>query len=340
MIFLHMYKTIIVIFALGAGMLCRAQTPSPLSFGADKEFRIVQFTDMHLDPGSEYKRLQSEKTFARLGRVLSETRPDLVAFTGDIVTGCPAESMWNRLLDSMAVYRIPFCVVMGNHDAEQDLSRVRIAELVTSSPYSLNVRNSSGELADMEIKIASSIGKADAAALYFMDSHDYSTVKGVDGYGWFYPQQVDWIRKCSKEASAGNGGDPLPSLAFFHIALPEYVQAWDRREYLPHIGRAAEAQCPGALNTGMFAAMVEEGNIMGTFVGHDHDIDYMVVYNGVALGYGRFSGDDTTYNNLRPGVRIIVLEEGKRTFSTWICEDDGRIVDHVLYDNGKMTELK
>ena len=45
---------------------------------------------------------------------------------------------------------------------------------------------------------------------------------------------------------------------------------------------------PGALNPGMFAAMAECGDVMGTFVGHDHDIDYVVAEKGIALGYGRF----------------------------------------------------
>ena len=58
----------------------------------------------------------------------------------------------------------------------------------------------------------------------------------------------------------------------------------------------------------MFAAMVESRSIVGTFTGHDHDIDYLVAEQGIALGYGRFSGDNTTYNNLRPGVRVIVLK--------------------------------
>ena len=73
----------------------------------------------------------------------------------------------------------------------------------------------------------------------------------------------------------------------------------------------------------MFAAMVESGDVTGVFVGHDHDIDYVVAEKGIALGYGRFSGDDTTYNNLRPGVRLLVLTEGERGFETWIHERDG-----------------
>ena len=33
-----------------------------LRFGDDKSFRIAQFTDMHLDPGTPYRRAQAEKT--------------------------------------------------------------------------------------------------------------------------------------------------------------------------------------------------------------------------------------------------------------------------------------
>ena len=89
----------------------------------------------------------------------------------------------------------------------------------------------------------------------------------------------------------------------------------------------------------MFAARVETGSVMGTFVGHDHDIDYLVADKGICLGYGRYSGDNTTYNDLRPGVRLLVLTEGERGFETWIREDDGRMVDHARFSDGKITEI-
>lgn len=77
---------------------------------------------------------------------------------------------------------------------------------------------------------------------------------------------------------------------------------------------------------------------MGTFVGHDHDNDYVVAQNGIALGYGRYSGDDSTYNNLRPGARLIVVEEGKQGFESWILEDDGRVVDHMSFKEGRVID--
>ena len=45
------------------------------------------------------------------------------------------------------------------------------------------------------------------------------------------------------------------------------------------------------------------------------------------------------YNDLRPGARLLVLTEGERGFETWIREDDGRMVDHARFSDGKITEI-
>ena len=303
-------------FVWGAASV-RAQQPV-LRFGSDKTFKIAQFTDMHLDPSKPRRLAEAEKTFARLDRILAAERPDLVVFTGDVVTGSPAEGMWRRLLDTMAARRVPFCVALGNHDSEQDISRQQIGRIVTSYPESLNALDAAGELADRELEVLGSGSRRPALLLYCLDSHSESLLDGVEGYDWFRPEQVAWLRdRCTARRTA-NGGRAVPSLAFFHIVLPEYLSAW-RNPSNSHIGRAAEDECPGALNTGMFAAMVAD--------------------KGICLGYGRFSGDNTTYNNLRPGVRLLLLTEGERGFETWIREDDGRMVDHARFAEGKITEI-
>lgn len=330
-----MKKILILLCAAFVWSAAQSQIPV-LHFGADGKFKIAQFTDMHLDLGTEPRRAEAEKTLAQLESILSTEKPDLVVFTGDIVTGRPAAEAWRRLLAVVAGHKLPFCVVLGNHDPEQDLSREQIAQIVTSYPMTLNTMKK-GPLADVVLEVTGKKGVA--ALLYCLDSNDYSTIEGVEGYGWFRTDQIDWYRARSAAYTAANGGKPLPALAFFHIALPEYAAAWRNPEN-SHTGRAAEDECPGALNSGMFAAMVGCGDVMGTFVGHDHDIDYVVAEKGVALGYGRFSGDNTTYNNLRPGVRLLTLTEGERGFETWIRERDGRVVDHVAFRDGKISKIK
>ena len=314
-----------------------AQKPV-LRFNEQGKFKIVQFTDTHLGLGegaSEYRNLQAEKTLARISRVVKQENPDFIVLTGDIVTGGDASQTWARILDSLASFRTPFCIVYGNHDPERKLTREQMSKPIVATPYSLNALNGAGELADLELEVLSSKGDKPALLLYCMDSHDYSTIKSVKGYGWFTTDQIEWLRNACLARAESNGGMPVPSLAFFHICLQEYAQAWNNPKNFRK-GKRAEDECPGALNTGMFAAMVESGSVMGTFVGHDHDNDYVVAEKGIALGYGRFSGDDSTYNNLRPGARIIVVEEGQRCFESWILEEDGRIAHRMKFSNGKI----
>lgn len=309
-----------------------------LRFNEDGKFKILQFTDTHLGTGngaSEYRCLQAEKTLARISRVVKQEKPDFIVLTGDIVTGGDASATWSRILDSLASFKTPFCIVYGNHDPERKLTRKEMSRPIVSTPYSLNRLNSAEELADVELEVLASQGDQPALLLYCMDSHDYSTIKSVKGYGWFTTDQIEWLRNSCNARTESNGGMSVPSLAFFHICLQEYGQAWSNPKN-SRKGKRAEDECPGALNTGMFAAMVESGSVMGTFVGHDHDNDYVVAEKGIALGYGRFSGDDSTYNNLRPGARIIVVEEGQRCFESWILEDDGRIAHRMKFSNGKI----
>lgn len=333
-----MFRKIVsfVLTAFACVQIADAKEPI-LKFNEEGKFKIAQFTDLHLCLGkSEHCDAQFVKTMARLSRIANQEKPDLLMFTGDQVTGGEARRSWDSLLDSLDKFQIPFCIVFGNHDPER-LPRAEMSARIVKSPYCLNKLNEAGELADIEIEVLASQSDNPAFLLYCLDSHDYSTVKHVKGYGWFTPEQVEWLRESCQKRTAANNGVPMNSMAFFHICLPEYVSAWDNPKK-NSVGRAAEDECPGALNSGMFAAMVETGSVMGVFVGHDHDIDYVVAEKGIALGYGRFSGDDTTYNNFRPGSRLIVVEEGKRAFSSWIREDDGRVVHRMKFNDGSIKK--
>lgn len=55
--------------------------------------------------------------------------------------------------------------------------------------------------------------------------------------------------------------------------------------------------------------MLESGDVMGTFVGHNHINDYIGVQYGIALAYGRITktiGDPT---DPKAGGRVIVLKK-------------------------------
>jgi hypothetical protein len=82
------------------------------------------------------------------------------------------------------------------------------------------------------------------------------------------------------------------------------------------------------VNSGFFAAMVERGDVMGTFAGHDHINDYEGELYGIRLCYGRGSGHSCYgQDGFQRGARVIRLRQDQRGFDTWVRQDDGSVVD-------------
>ena len=80
------------------------------------------------------------------------------------------------------------------------------------------------------------------------------------------------------------------------------------------------------------ANMREEcGDVMGTFVGHDHNNDYAIMYKNILLAYGRYTGGNTVYNDLPNGCRVIVLKENERRFDSYIRLANGKIEYQITY---------
>lgn len=306
-----------------------------LRYDPEGKFKIVQFTDTHWKSLEPDRCRQIQKT---ISSVLDLEKPDLVVLTGDIVTNGPSRKEgWKMLTEPIVRRNIPWAAVLGNHDDEEtELSRTQIVEYLTTLPYSFVEEGpeSLGGTGDYTVDIVGRASAGPAVVLYFLDSHAYPTIEAVDQcedvpskYGWLSFDQIQWYRQTSRNIRAANHGESVPALAFFHIPLPEYA---DRRVLKTSIGTKGETVCCGALNSGMFTAIVEEGDIMGVFVGHDHDNDYAGELLGFCLAYGRCSGAGT-YGELSPGARIIELTEGQRTFCSWIRAADGPVTNHFCY---------
>ena len=304
----------LMLLAVGCSLRGFAQKPE-LKFNADKKFKIVQFTDLHV----KWQDPRSDVAFERMNQVLDEEKPDLVIFTGDIIYSAPAEENMRHVLKTVSDRKIPFSIVFGNHDNEQGANKEALLAVAQSLPYNLTedeVPEISG-VGNYVLTLRSSDGSRDAAALYCFDSNTYSTIEGVKGYDYIKFDQIQWYMQKCADFTRANGNQPLPSLAFFHIALPEFNQAAsDENAQLYGIRR--EKACAPALNSGLFTAMKQNGDIMGVFVGHDHDDDYAVCWYNVLLAYGRFTGGPTEYIHLPNGARVIELNQDSRTFRTWI----------------------
>jgi len=322
-----MKKIIILLFIAGINLSMFAQKQK-LSFN-NGTFKIVQFTDTHINMSKE----QNLDTFDFMQKIMDIEKPDFVILTGDIVTDGNPWKGYEQLAEMFKNAGVPWAVVYGNHDSEGDANRRDIEKFVEKLP---NCVNADAGLPEGSSNFALPVyGKNNKtkAVLYCIDSNDYSEIKPlVDGYGWIGFSQIDWYRKTSAGYTKANGGDPLPALAFFHIPLQEYTEAVHNQKY-PPIGRVKEKECSADVNSGFFVSMLEMGDVMGTFVGHDHYNDYIAYLNGIGLAYGRV----TKFNKPRPewqslpGGRVIVLNEGEHKFTTWIRDKDGNKETKIVF---------
>lgn len=303
-------------------------TAQELRFHRDGTFKIVQFTDLHLHGGKLDK---SERAYQVVDTIMRCERPDLVVITGDLIYGTPARPVYQRLLRRMAAYGVPFVVMPGNHDHEQDIPMTEFCAMACETSSCLNVPDENGLLADIVLPVKGCRTDRTRALLYCMDSHAYSPRKDIKGYAWFTPEQIQWYCETSKAYNSHRKlfQRPIMAMAFYHIPVPEYALASASGVLCG--SRGEPESCP-AYNSGMFQAMQECGGMVAHFVGHDHDNDYVARYEGVNLIYGRYSGANTVYNHLVPGARIINLREGKHSFETYVRLIDGSVLQ--TYESG------
>ena len=311
-----MRKYTLLFILIVACTISGAQSVPELRFNKNGELKILQFTDTHI----ELKEKKNLEVYLTVEKVMLAENPDLVVLTGDIVTENDPQEAILKLINIFVKNKTPWVMVFGNHESEHNLPREKLADFIEKLPYCLNKNTADSDGYSNFILPVFGKNNKPVAQLYFMDSNTYSTLEPtVGGWGWFTHKQVSWYRRQSSLLTQSNGGKPFPALAFFHIPLPEYTAAWNNK-LNPPVGVKNENECSPEINTGMFAAMLESGDVMGTFVGHDHINDYIGVQYGIALAYGRITKTMREPDDPKAGGRVIILKEGERKFDTWIRE--------------------
>ncbi|GAB6395178.1 MAG: metallophosphoesterase [Bacteroidales bacterium] len=283
----------------------QAQPDKPaLRFRPDGTFTVMQMTDLHWRPNEGH--LLDMLRFA-----IRYAQPDLIILTGDIVTGADTRKGWTEITGVLSDAQIPWAVVFGNHDPEHEMTKPQIIEMLSALPYNLTENGPDGISGNGNyvLTVGGATSPATKAALYCFDSRQQDN--------WIDYTQMNWYREQSAAFAEQNGGDPLPSLAFFHIPLHEYN---DVAQQTSTVGECNERVCFPPLNGGLLAAFTECKDVMGMFVGHDHSNNYIGCLHNVCLAYGYTTAlaEGGFYSKVGRGVRIIELFENQRRFDSWL----------------------
>jgi len=327
------FKDLLIVAILIQVVFSTDQTP--LKFRTDGTFKIVQFTDLHYGEGT-----QKDINSSRVQSIILEAeQPDIVILTGDMVSGYAWNGThgwfakrWEQLTAPMIKYQIPYALALGNHDDEADLTRDEIIKLDQQIPISytqrgpLNITGASNYFLPIFSSTSQTTNSDDVMAnLWIFDSGDDNCL-GVPGWDCVHPDQVDWYRTTSKSIQEETGRI-IPGLSFFHIPVPEFMDVFN---YEKTFGLLRDTGvCCFSLNTGLYAAILAQGDIISMHCGHDHDNDFWGSLFNITLAYGRKTG----YGGYGPppgwlrGARVIEITENPFTMTHWIRQEDGTKVD-------------
>lgn len=293
-----------------------------LKFREDSRFKIVQFTDIHWQNGEA----ADQQSASLMESIAQAESPDLIVLTGDILSGGGCDDAAESLRQVITIVEKSgslWTAVFGNHDDEGTATRHELMAVMQESDLSLaepGPENISG-VGNYILEIQHAAEQIPAALLYFIDSGSYAATD-IGGYDWIRRDQIEWYLSESVRYTE-SVGENLPALAFFHIPIPEYHEVWD---FHTCYGAKYEDVCAPRVNSGFFAALHEAGDVMGTFVGHEHINDFWGELHGIRLCYGRTTGFNSYGRDGFPrGARVIELTESERQFETWLHLEDGVI---------------
>ena len=313
-----------------------------LRFNSDHKFKIMQIADTQEIPAV------SPDTLSLINNALDREKPDLVIFTGDQIKGYskkfkkdPAiiESTIDTLVEPIAKRNIPFMVTYGNHDAQCGVdNRGQYKFYAKYDNFISGDLRNADDVGTTDIQIHSSTEDKPVFELYIIDSH--GKAKDGAGYAPVDKEQIEWYISRREQLKAENG-DYLPSLVFQHIPVPEFfdvikkvpkgtkgaVPAYGAHENeyfvlndetIAEGGFMLESPASPDVNTGEFEAMSEKGDVLGIYVGHDHNNSFVVKYKGVDLGYTQGAGFNVYGPGENRGVRIFELNEtAPREYKTY-----------------------
>lgn len=303
-------------------------TSRPISFNKNGKLKIMHITDTHLSDKN------IDNSVWLMAEACDREKPDVVIITGDNVAnnhGTPKTKEYiDKLMGTFDKRNIPAAVTFGNHDSESgELTREDLMAYYNTHSSSISVDD--GELLSgcgtYNIPVMSSDGKSLRFNLWVFDSNDYDK---EGHYGCVLADQVEWYKQRSDELTALNSGNKVYSLAFQHMIVADvydalkksdkkrffsYSHMYNKDDYYmfdpdrQNFGTLTETPCSGYENYGQFEAMVEKGDVLGIFTGHDHTNAFGVKYKGVDICNSlstRYNGDAFSSQY---GYRILEVDE-------------------------------
>lgn len=251
-----------------------------MNYGSD--FLIRQLSDIHVGTESD---LQDVITL--LDREIRETssayhkKPDLIVITGDSFS-CATKTLVNETIAAIDSCNIPFAYTYGNHDTQGSYDKYYINSVLRKSKNSVFVDYDDDDIYGLTNYFIDLVkDETTKYRLYIVDSNSYYQMGLTMKYDIIHQDQLDHMKRAADEFGK------IPALAFYHIPVYEFLDAYELYEKgeIEGTGENREGVSYGYKRTDAFDQMKDCG-VMSMFVGHDHVNDTSLIYQNVLLSFG------------------------------------------------------
>ena len=265
-------------------------------------FKIMQLTDIHFSLPTNM-----DMQFKFLKKNIITSNPDLIAITGDSFFGATKRQV-DLFFDFFDNLGYPYAFVNGNHDHQGSYDSYYVEAKLNNSKTAVFVDYQDDKLTgNMNYYIDLKKGDDIIYRLFMIDSGSYIYKDGMKyQYGVIEDDQIAHFKAIQEKSK----DEEFTTLAFFHIPLYEYIDAYKDYQDGKTQGNGVYNEDPavGYENRGQFNAFKEMG-VKGIFVGHDHINCSNILYKDVILSYGLKSTDSIYHDDELIGYKELVLPQ-------------------------------
>lgn len=291
-------------------------------------FNILQMTDIHWNYNSSTvaSRAYLDKVFAQVQRHLKEeqgenAKIDLVELTGDLfmlANTYHVETFVKYMEEKANEYGFLYAAIWGNHDHHGIYNPNWLSDQFKKASHSIHIDEDDNlygrsnfiiNLTDDGSKTAAT--KWQLANLDSGASFSETAISPFRDYDYLRKDQTQWWKMEHDRVGAD-----VPAIAYYHIPQADNLKAWNaiHNEGAAYKHKFFKLEGFGDNGNEAYASdfikVGRENNLKGAFMGHAHNVDWTVDYDGVVIGLGVKTGTELYFAHVDAQSTKPEVQEG------------------------------
>lgn len=299
-----------------------------------KDFNVLQLTDIHWDNNSSTsasKRYMS-KLLAEVDKHIKDTQNsdakiDLIEITGDLFMLANSYHVkeFVKFFEKEANNRgFMYTVIWGNHDRHGLYNPNWLAKQFKNAKHCIYIEQNDDLYGRSNFVInLTEDGTKESAATWQLANLDSgasfseTAISPFRDYDYIREDQTQWF--IEEHDALGNNA---PVIAYYHIPQYEMNTLYEHRsEYTNKFfkleGFASNEEQKYASN---FIDKARPHNLKGAFMGHAHNVDWTVDYDGITVGLGVKTGSELYFAHIDPNSTVPEVKEGLDSLGVEVTE--------------------